>query len=245
MSILSGLAGPTNGVPEPDNVKDAESVLTGDPLTLGYRPSLPVTTFWDRGGSYVTTMLPDVEGMILHPHIYMPYSYYKSGIATAEFEVKANSTALQKDAESWINRFWERALDPLQHSYDYGWNGYEVCYTWEDGKLVFDCLQDFFPLDAWIMTEDRRYRGVSVQGVQGAKEIEVASPDKTSRKVPVRGRRAAVAADRPGGGRRDLPTALRAAGQGLLVCPQSALPPLVRPLAALRRMEAVATPGFP
>ncbi|MDE2097170.1 MAG: hypothetical protein KGL39_07980 [Patescibacteria group bacterium] len=169
MSILSGLANPAGGMPEPDNAKDAESVLAGEPLTLGYRPSLPVSTFWDRAGSYVTTILPDVEAMMLHPHIFMPYSYYKSGIATCEFEVKANSAALKRDAESWINRFWERSLDSLQHSYDYGWNGYEVCYTWEDGKLVFDSLQDFFPLDVWVMTQDRQYRGVAVQNVQGAK----------------------------------------------------------------------------
>jgi len=152
----------------PRTQAEAARVLTGEPLTLGYRPRLPVTSFWNRGGQHVTNILPDIEAMLLHPKVALPLAYYRAGIASAKFKIKASSSQVGEFVQKQISRFWERSLSQAQNSYDYGWIGGEPSYCDEQGLLQYDSLIDFFPLDVWVRTEKQQYRGISVQNVEGA-----------------------------------------------------------------------------
>lgn len=157
-----------NGVPRSKG--DAQAILTGEPLTLGYRPSLPVTLFWTRNGHFAPYSLwTRVEEMLTHPRVELPYNYYKSGIAHAVFKVKGPNPRVCQFYQDDVKRFWTRGLDQIQHSYDYGWDGLEVCYSKDRSIMKFEGLFDFHPLDCWALTVKNKYCGVAVQNVDGGR----------------------------------------------------------------------------
>jgi hypothetical protein len=188
MSIVNlGVPEGMNGVHrdlEPSSRAEAESVLTGAPLTDGYRPTLPVQAF-QLGQSWIpwTSIYGDIEAMLIHPRIVLPYSYYKAGIAHADFKITANSPEVQRFHEIMLRRFWERSLTQVQHGYDYGWLGAELCYQNEKGYLTYKGLQDFHAFDTWALTNKHRYVGVVVQSIEGAGKVRLWGP----RRWPAKG----------------------------------------------------------
>lgn len=171
MSIISN--GLSSGAPEmaavPTNKLEAERALLGKPLTLGYRPQLPGWTASQYLNGFADMqMQADVEAMLRHPHVQEVYGQYKAGITHAEFKVKATSPEIAKFVDAMIRRFWERSLDVAQGAYDYGWGGFEVNYTSENGYLTFQHMDGLSPFDCWALTRNHHYAGVSVNNVPGA-----------------------------------------------------------------------------
>lgn len=156
-------------VEHPRDEAAAEKVLTGPPLTKGYKPSVPAAMFQTtRGQAYLPSMLADVELMLLHPCVVAPYLYYKSAIASVKFRIKASSSAVGEFALAELQKFWTRCLGAVQDSYDYGWIGGELSYEYQKGLLGLYNLETFHPLDCWALTVEDNYVGVSVQNIVGS-----------------------------------------------------------------------------
>lgn len=170
---MSDTATPTEGTPphmdQPRSRDEAAEQLTGRPLTTEYRPSRTnAMSIWDadgdRFGAYSWRVLHDVERMVAHPDVSQPYSYYKAGIASVKFTVTAQDKEQAKFAHDLLTRVWERHLDQLQFSYDYGWCGYELTYEEDDkGRLDLQQIIDLHPLDCWAVTRKGRYRGLRLK----------------------------------------------------------------------------------
>lgn len=155
----------------PRSESQAEDILTGPPLTNGYKPSIPAAFFQaTRGQAFLPSMLADVEGMLLHPVVITPYEYYKSAIQSVKFRVRASSSEVGSFVLTEIQKFWGRCLAKVQEGYDYGWVGGELSYKYEKGKLGLHTLDTFHPLDSWALTRDHDYVGVSVINVPDRKE---------------------------------------------------------------------------
>lgn len=161
-----GSSGTTGSVhiDRPADRAEAEEVLTGRPLTEGYRPSIPAAMYSaGRGVQWFPTMLGDVEQMLLHPCVITPYNYYKSAINTVTFHVKARKKSVAQFILRESQRFWTSALTAVQEGYDYGWIGGEVSYKIDErDHLCFDRLSTFHPLDTWALVKRDEYRGLSV-----------------------------------------------------------------------------------
>jgi hypothetical protein len=152
---------------EPKKQHEAAEKLSGLPFTLGYRPSHQQRLGdWEGGGRHVPwRMLFDVEKMLMHPDVLLPYEIYKSGISSVKFKIKADSTRSAEFAHDLLGKLWTDHLDQCQNSYDYGWAGLEACYKQRRGYMYFDSLIDIHPLDTWAMTAQGRYVGMRVAGV--------------------------------------------------------------------------------
>lgn len=172
MSILSGVTSNGNGsvsAAEPSNSAEAEKVLVGAPMTLSYRPQLPYWSWQQYNLGYAFAMMwMDIEAMLMHPHLSHVYDIYKAGIHHAEHKVVANSPEIQRFVEIMLRRFWERSLEQAQLHYDYGWDGFEVCYGLEKGYLTYSHIYEFSPFDCWALTKNNHYVGVKVQNVMDA-----------------------------------------------------------------------------
>lgn len=155
----------TNGSAEhiPQTADDAAEQLLGKPFTLDYRPvragMLAVHSDGTRLGGLFWRVLYDIESMISHPDVSQPYSYYKSGISTVKFTVKAATEEQAKFAHDLLVRIWERHLDQLQMSYDYGWIPCELTYTENGGKMDLDQVLELHPLDSWALTRRGNFWG--------------------------------------------------------------------------------------
>jgi hypothetical protein len=159
------------GVPldRPSGETEAEDLLTGPPLTKGYKPSIPAAMFIStRGQAYMPSMLADVEMMLLHPCVVAPYQYYRSAIASVKFKIKASSSKVGSFVLGELQKFWSRCLYSVQDAYDYGWIAAELSYQYDKGLLGLYSLETFHPLDCWALTVDDSYVGASIQNISGA-----------------------------------------------------------------------------
>lgn len=153
-----------------------EAALTGEPLTLGYRPTWPQWTY-DTDRMPHIYLLRDVELMLTHPIVRNTLEYYKSGISHAEFwggeapDGNPNGQPISDNAEvsafclEQVQRFWDRGVPLVQTSYEYGWIGCENCYAENDGKLEWDYLLNFSPRDTYILTQAKVPVGFQVRNV--------------------------------------------------------------------------------
>ncbi len=157
-----------------------EDVLTGEPLTAGYRPSRAWGVLWNPNATPLLQVLSDIESMKATPRCNITMGYHKSAIADVEFEVKkASSPAVGDWALAELQKFWERCLDTVQHAWDWGWMGGEPIYEVCDGYLSIDRLDDFHAGDVTALTDDcDRFAGVRVKPVRGkgAVDLWAASP---------------------------------------------------------------------
>lgn len=157
---------------QPRTQGQAEDALTGRPMTLDYRPGL-ASWMWGGdgagGGRFgdLWAHLKDVERMVSHPDVVLPYGYYKSGISEVKFTVRAEDDEQAEEAHGILTALWENHLEQLQLCYDYGWCGYEIAYTVDGGRLEFDSLYDLLPLDCWALTVGGAYRGFRLKGSGG------------------------------------------------------------------------------
>ena len=157
----------SNGRLSPEKV---ERLLTAEePLSQGYRPNAPALAFWADNYTPLVRVLYDIEAMLADSHVSLPLSYYKSGISHVEVEIKASSPEVEQFAhDEWV-KFWERCLEAVQNGYDYGWVGCEIMYESKDGKLGLDRLESFVPFDSTVVTINRKFAGVRIKNVVGAK----------------------------------------------------------------------------
>ena len=109
----------TNGVPLRTEAQ-VERALTGDPFTLGYRPSGASSAFWGSDGTRpnLQQFMLDVEAMMAHPRVLISLGYYKSGISMMKATVsKASSPEVADWAASELRAMgrptWKEALMAL------------------------------------------------------------------------------------------------------------------------------------
>lgn len=158
----------SNSVDAPQTQKEAAEELSAPlPLTLGYKPSFAGMLLATEGDGRFPSgqMLCDVERMVVHPDCKLPYGYYKAGISSVKFKVKAGTTAQAEFVHKFFTRLWHRSVKQLQLCYDYGWSAHEIIYEMEQGLLCFTGLRDLHPLDSWALTKMGQYQGFSVRGV--------------------------------------------------------------------------------
>lgn len=151
--------------------------LIGEPLTAGYRPSVPLTYLTSSDWAPQIYLLRDIELMIVHPIVRTALEYFKSGVAGAEFwggpspTGDPNGLPISEDpdvanfVQEQCSRFWDRGVPLLQNGYAYGWIGCENSYAEENNVLSWKCLKDFSPRDAYLLTQDKRWVGVRVKNV--------------------------------------------------------------------------------
>ena len=157
---------------EPRTESQADDAL-GEELTKGYRPNLPVFSLWSRSstglGGNVFSMLNDVEQMLSHAAVEMPYQYYKAGISSVVFSVEAQSAKAGEFAHRSLSHFWEHSLETALNVYDYGWLGCEIMYRTERGFRYYDGIHDLHPFDVGVLTGKGRYVGFQLNslGVSG------------------------------------------------------------------------------
>lgn len=145
-----------------------ERVLTDMPMTLGYRPNLPLSMLWgDDALPPYWEVLRRVEAMASHPVISVAMMYYRGAIYPAEFEVKASSSEVGAFALAQVRRFWSRDLPLAQLKYEYGWGGYEVVYREKQGFLQYDGILEFSPIDVQVLTRKKQYVGIRVRNGDG------------------------------------------------------------------------------
>jgi hypothetical protein len=157
--------------------QDIQAQLTGDPLTTGYRPTMPL---WMLGTDWLPQiyLLRDVELMMIHPMVLSVLNYYKSGISQVSFEgaespegPDAPALPISENQEVSVfvheqcKRYWDVGVPMIQGGYEYGWMGTEVQYTDEQGPLAFDHLVQFSPRDVFLLTLDKVPAGVRVKNV--------------------------------------------------------------------------------
>jgi hypothetical protein len=170
--------GQQNGLPEPRNADEAARALTGKPLSLGYQPSSALLYASGDPDGWLFNPYEiwiDIERMLTHPDVCQPYERYKSGISSVEFTVKARTEEEAKFAHVQLERLWHEALEQAQLCYDFGWCAYEIAYRWKGGKLNFDTLYPFHPLDSYAVTVRGQYVGCSVHGM-GLAPVGVSLP---------------------------------------------------------------------
>lgn len=168
-NVLSG-----GGVKEPRTEEQAERVLAARPLTLEYRPSVsigaPGMLDGGDGGRFddLWAHLRDVEWMLSHPDVIIPYGMYLSAISTVKFKVKAGKEEHAAEAHDILTRLWTQHFKHLQRRCDYGWIGFEVDYDVERGWIDFASLIDLFPLDCFALSVRGEYRGFRLKGSTGS-----------------------------------------------------------------------------
>lgn len=138
----------------------------GEPLTLGYKPTLPFNLFSSPYSASVTWMvLWDIEAMLTHPVVTLALQNFRGAIANAEFEVKANNQQVADFALEQVESLWgsTNGLAIVQLGYEYGWQAAEVMYRQERHKLHFDKLISFHARDSSPLTRNRRYVGIRVR----------------------------------------------------------------------------------
>ncbi len=161
--------------------EQARSILIGEPLSEGYKPTVPPSLLSADGAA--GPMAPiylsrDIELMMTHPVVLNSLSYFKSGIAAVEFETTADTPEVEEFCLSQCQRFWDRGVPLVQGGYDYGWIGGEHLYTEEDGPLAWDDLVQFSPLDSFLLTCGSRPVGVRVKNIRKAPTGEKDKDDK-------------------------------------------------------------------
>jgi hypothetical protein len=139
----------------PRTESQAEEALTGRPFTLGYRPAWGLWAAQSGAGGRFGdgwAHIRDVDRMLDHPDVNLPYGYYLSGISDVKFTVKAKDSAQAQEGYDLLAKLWAEWLTKLQLCYDFGWCGYELAYEVEKGYLSFSSLLDLHPLDCWALT---------------------------------------------------------------------------------------------
>jgi hypothetical protein len=151
-----------------------EEKLTGDPLSTGYRPTLPLWALWSTEFVPQIYLMRDIELMMIHPMVTCVLNYYKGGIAGAEFDVVCQDPAITEFVQEQCKHFWDVGVPFVQGGYEYGWIGCENMYVHEDGQpLKWDHLIQFSPRDAFLLTQDYNPVGVRVKSIQKKGRIDL------------------------------------------------------------------------
>jgi hypothetical protein len=154
-----------NGKAPPFDRERIQDILTGEPLTTGYKPTLPLWALWVTDTIPQFYLLRDIEMMMIHPTVLNALNYFKGGIAGAEFDL----TCQDQIAAPWImdqcQRFWDRGVPKLQGGYEYGWIGCEALYKGEGAELEWDDFIQFSPRDVFLLTQAAKPVGLRVRQI--------------------------------------------------------------------------------
>lgn len=153
-------------------------LLTGEPLTQGYTPTMPL---WAYGVIGVTESFPqfylrrDIELMMIHPIVRSALNFFKAGISSVEFDPKAETQEVTDFIHAQCTRWWDRGVPKVQGGYEYGWIGGEHMFTERDGPLRWDGLIQFSPLDTFLLTQGRGRRpvGMRVKNVPARDDLDL------------------------------------------------------------------------
>ncbi len=165
----------TNGKVEQLSERQVENVLIGDPISSGYRPSIPTASLWEEGGGPRFWLYRDLEAMLVHPAVKNPLRIYQSGTSLAEFEYEASSPEVLDWGIKEFTKFWETARQYVVRSFEYGWMGGELVYEHENGYLGFDELYPFSARDVTVLTQRRQYVGFRLRNA-GRIQVDLWGP---------------------------------------------------------------------
>jgi hypothetical protein len=197
-----------NGSNNFDRQRFAER-LVGEPLTQGYKPTLPLWALFTADTVPQFYLLRDVELMMIHPVCRSALDYYKGGIADVEFwggpklddpdDEHGLPISGNPDVANFVlqqcYRFWDRGVPMLQGGYEYGWIAGEPLYVEENGRLVWDSLLQFSPRDVYLLTREGRPVGVRVKQIAHTQQEQAGNATSSgiadlwlaSRDVPAKG----------------------------------------------------------
>lgn len=203
---------PPNGAPAqpliaPRDRDELERKLLSDPLTEGYRPTLPLWQIYSANAIPQFFLLRDIELMMTHPIVRTALDYFKGGIAGAEFwggpkpghsaqdegKPVSEDPAVAEFVLDQCRRFWDRGVPKVQGGYEYGWIGLELTYAEENGRLTWTDFVQFSPRDVFLLTVNNRPVGIRVKNIvapdvpkedagQGSVDLWTSSPD-----IPAKG----------------------------------------------------------
>jgi hypothetical protein len=158
---------------------EVQETLIGEPLTNGYKPSLPNWALeWDWMPQIY--LIRDVELMLTHPVVRACLGYFKSGISGAQFwggpnplnpddqvglPICATNPEVGNFVQEQCNRFWDRGVPKIQGGYDYGWIGCENLFSEESGQLRWEDLIQFSPRDTYMLTHESRPIGCRIKNI--------------------------------------------------------------------------------
>jgi hypothetical protein len=142
-----------------------EERLTGEPLTQGYRPTLPVWALWTSDTVPQLYLLRDVELMMIHPVVLNVLNYFKAGLYGAEFDIVCGDPTVSEFLHDQCRRFWDIGVPLLQGGYEYGWIGTELMYGYEGNYLAWKGMFQFSPRDVYILTQDHKPIGIRIKHV--------------------------------------------------------------------------------
>jgi hypothetical protein len=142
-----------------------EDKLLGEPLTEGYRPTLPTWLYWATETIPQLFLLRDIELMVIHPVVLSALNFFKGGISGVEFDVRCEHPEAAPFIDAHCRAYWDRGVPLLQGGYEYGWIAAECLYTDRDGPLAWDGFAQFSPRDVFLLTRERVPVGVRVRQV--------------------------------------------------------------------------------
>ncbi len=142
-----------------------EERLIGEPLTQGYRPSLPYWAMWNNDIVPQLYLLRDVELMMIHPVVLNVLNYFKAGIFGAEFDIACEKSSCGEFLYDQCQRFWDVGVPLLQGGYEYGWIGTENLYVHEGNYLAWSGMCQFSPRDVFMLTQDHKPVGLRVKPI--------------------------------------------------------------------------------
>lgn len=158
------MAGVNGQAVSSEQVKDL--LLSSEPLTQGYRPTLPLWALYTADTVPQFYLLRDVELMMIHPVVLSALNFFKGGIAGVEFDIPSDSSEVSEFVGAQCQRWWDRGVPKIQGGYEYGWIGCENMFSDADGPLVWDDLIQFSPRDVYLLTRDARPIGIRVKQVK-------------------------------------------------------------------------------
>lgn len=150
------------------------------PLTEGYKPTLPYWSLYTTDAIPQFYLLRDIELMMTHPVVRSSLDYFKGGIAGAEFwggespdgnpegQPIADDPVVVAFVKDQCQRYWDRGVPKIQGGYEYGWIGCEALYAEDGDGLRWDDFAQFSPRDTFLLTADSRPVGVRVKNVHTA-----------------------------------------------------------------------------
>lgn len=193
-----------NGTPVGVDRSKVDQILTGQPLTTGYTPTMPDWAYFTSQAVPPIYLLQDLELMLIHPIVLNALNYFKGAIAGAEFVGppdpndpmgKARLPVSQDPAVTGFvlgqcRRYWDRGVPKVQHGYEYGWQGCENLFGEEQGVMAWTGLLDFSPRDTFLLTQDERPVGIRVKNVSIPEDDQRQPPIDlwtASRDIPAKG----------------------------------------------------------
>lgn len=163
----------------PRDRDDLERKLTAEPLTQGYKPTLPLWQLHTSDAIPQFFLLRDIELMMTHGVVRGALDQFKAGIGGAEFwggpasdgspkgKPVSENTEVADFVMTQVQRYWDRGVFKVQGGYEYGWIGLEPLYASEGGRLCWTDFDQFSPRDVFLLTRASKPVGIRVKNVTG------------------------------------------------------------------------------